>query len=245
MIDTVFFTCANRKYERFAGLYICAVLLHVADSKIEIGLEDVDDFVQRNAPLVQKMQEHFGSRFHLRNADFSRSIPHTIRFITEPELQSEYLYIGDIDIIVLEPKMIDAHLGFMRRTGLPYSNSVRPNTDRLSGLHFTRRDAYWPLPDFSDLNLRRTSDEQLLYQLVKRRGLAVQDKEWWRPVHGIHISPNRAMLPADGTPGWGVHDKYAAPFRAFMNAPAMVDIFPSLADETKAELASISAHYGL
>lgn len=90
---------------------------------------------------------------------------------------TEYVYIGDIDIIVLDSTIVDQHLKLMAKTGLPYSNRARGGPRaQLSGLHFTRYDAYYPVPDVSDIDITQEVDEALLYKIVQRRGLPIQDQ---------------------------------------------------------------------
>jgi len=80
----------------------------------------------------------------------------------------------------------------------------------MSGLHFAKMDAHYPLPDISDLDLVRANDEQVLYEIIRRKGLPIKHDHWYRPVHGIHASPNRSPEPkvdANGRvvrPGWGI-----------------------------------------
>ena len=121
-----------------------------------------------------------------------------------------YTYIGDIDILCLE-SVSEQHLRRMRDTGLPYSNVLRPGKQALSGLHFTRSEAFYPQRLPEDADLRR--DERLLYQLVVSRGWDLPDPNHrWRPVHGYHMSLNRAPLFKPGVGiGWGVRAAYRHP----------------------------------
>ncbi len=211
----LFFTCANKPYEDFIPLYAFSVLHHVADSKVEFGVEDVESFRKEHGKAMDLVCATYGQdSVRIRSvpwatASGSRILPNTVRFINAPETRADYVYIGDVDIIVLDTNLVSHHLESMRQTGLPYCNSVRPNTKRMSGLHFSRMDAYYPLPDIGDLDLAYTNDEALLYLLVERKGLPIIHDRWYRPIHGIHISPNRSMLKtrdANGAvrPGWGV-----------------------------------------
>lgn len=217
MPKILFFTAANQAYEDFVPLYAFSILSHVTDSAVEIAVEDTAGFYARHGAAAALLADCFGkNKLVVRNTrwtlpDRRRILPNTVRFITPPTIESDYVYIGDIDIIVLETNLLAMHLRHMELTGLPYSNSVRPTTMRMSGLHFTRTTAYYPLPDVSDLDLNGMNDEMVLYEIVRRRGLAVQDGAWYRPIHGIHISPNRPpeqILDESGNvvvPGWGIN----------------------------------------
>lgn len=195
------YTTATPPYEHFVGLYAFAALYHVEDSVVEIGLDDPGRFASENEGLCQTLSEIFPERFKLSHVP-ARFSPGTDRFVTVPTLRNEHVYIGDIDIIILERQLLEIHLGHMEKTGLPYSNCVRPNSDPrrplLSGLHFTTWDAFYPLPNLDDIDLERVKDEHLLYQIVIRKGLqTLPTSEWFRPVHGIHASMNRP--PQGGT----------------------------------------------
>jgi hypothetical protein len=82
----------------------------------------------------------------------------------------------------------------MEENNLPYSNIIQGDISarRLSGLHFTPYENYYPIPEY-ELNPKIISDDRrLLYHLVEKRFPNVYDnKNLIRPVHGIHVSPNR------------------------------------------------------
>ena len=214
-MSVLFFTCANEPYEDFAPLYAFSILAHVPDARVEIGIENEKAFRTRYQKAISIIEKSFGKdRLDIRTVrwtqpDGKRIVPNTVRFVNEPRGKAEYVYIGDIDVIVLNSNLVSAHLHHMSVTGLPYSNSIRPDTERMSGLHFTKADVHYPLPPIDDLDLHRMNDEAVLYTIVVRKGLPVHPGRWYRPIHGIHISPNRSMMPVvaeDGkvTPGWGI-----------------------------------------
>ena len=208
MARTTFFTSANRAYELFVLPYLASVLVHNDDARVEICLEDADRFASDNAEALAILEAGFGKgRCHLRNtkrvdigqASDAALSPNSVRFIQVPEAATEYTYIGDIDILVLE-SVSDKHLRRMAHTGRPYSNILRPDRSSLSGLHFTRSSAYYPQRFPADADLHQ--DEHLLYQLVVAHGLELPEiGDRWRPVHGYHLSLNRAPMSALG---WGV-----------------------------------------
>lgn len=214
-MSTLFFTCANAPYEDFIPLYAYSVLRHVKDSRLEFGVEDVPGFLKRHGRAIGVVQNVYGTESVKLRAvpwsmpDGSRILPNTVRFINEPETKSDYVYIGDVDIIVVDPDLVGRHLKNMEKMNIPYSNSVRPGTKRMSGLHFAPMDSYYPVVDISDLNVGSMNDEELLYELVRRKGFPILLDHWYRPSHGIHISPNRPVLKKTDdkghvTPGWGI-----------------------------------------
>lgn len=211
MIRTTIFSSANPLYEMFVVPFVVTSLVHNDDARVEICLEDARAFESKNAAAIDILDRHFGSdRFLFRDivAGVDVPSPNSVRFIETPEVTTEFTYIGDVDILILEA-ISPIHIARMGDSGLPYSNVLRDGREALSGLHFTRSDAYYPveIPADADLNL----DEALLYQLVTRRGLPLPPGGLGRPTHGYHLSPNRSPLPTvvDGhaPAGWGVESK--------------------------------------
>ena len=214
MPRTTFFTVANRAYELFVLPYAASVLIHNDDARVEVCVEDADEFADANAEALAALDRGFGkARCLFRDMAWMQQAgasvpagakvsPNSLRFLEVPVVATEYTYISDVDMLILE-SVSDKHLRRMAHTGLPYSNVLRPGGAKeraLSGLHFTRSDAYYPvrLPPVADLQ----RDEQLLYQIIVDRGLALPTPtDRWRPVHGYHLSLSRApLLP----PGWNV-----------------------------------------
>lgn len=194
MIRTTFFTAADRRYEMFVLPYITSALAHNADARVEVCLQDASAFRSRSERALSILGQYFGEdRILLRGARWTGIPPNTVRFLETPKETTEFTYIGDIDILVLEA-ITDIHVDRMNRHGLPYSNEVRSGRKALSGLHFTRSDAYYPvsLPDGVDPG----RDEELLYALVTARGWGKPPQGVLRRVHGYHVSPHRSPLPA-------------------------------------------------
>lgn len=209
---TTFFTCANRAYELYVLPYITSVLVHNDDARVEVCLESSNRFAEHNTEALDVLEHGFGGRFHLRNASTSSASasPNSVRFLEVPDVMLPYTYIGDIDVLCLET-VSEQHIRRMDHTGLPYSNVLRPGKTALSGLHFTRSEAFYPQSLPADADLQR--DEYLLYQLVVSRGCALPDPDdRWRPLHGYHMSLNRAPLSAPGKgPGWRAKVAYRRP----------------------------------
>jgi hypothetical protein len=191
-IQTTFFTAATKNYELFVLPYITSVLAHNADACVEICLEDPEAYSRNHGAALEHLNEHFPLRWHLRAANFAQIIPNSVRFIETPERMSEFTYIGDIDILVMEGNITATHLAKMRETRLPYDNIVRKGTKRLSGLHFTKSVAYYPISNNHGADFSTESDETLLYKLVSARGHRLPELNYdYHPTHGFHFSLNR------------------------------------------------------
>lgn len=121
----------------------------------------------------------------------------------------QYAYIGDVDMLIAreEPTLMDAHLQHMKTTGLPFSNGIRPEGKRMTGLHFIDIERYYkvmnPIIGAYLISPRTLSqelakcerNEHFLYRLLKRgfnfNGIEKRITEggdlYYRPHHGLHL----------------------------------------------------------
>lgn len=210
---TTFFTCCDKNYEDFIPIFLHSILYNNKNVDIEIGVEDLNQDIKilNSIDYIKKIYKN--SKIKLKIVNFNsikiknkeyKMCPNVVRFIETPTIKNDFVYICDIDIITLQKNITEIHIKDMMKTGLNYSNIVRPNSDiinrRLTGLHFTKWDSYYPIPNFEDIakNGWLNHDEVFLYFLVKKNNI-ISDTNIFRPVHGIHISPNRKN-PLD----WGL-----------------------------------------
>jgi hypothetical protein len=238
------FTCANESYEDFAPIFAASCFWSNPTATVEIGVENVASFMTAYGLAVDAIREQVPvGAFVIREGNFRTSsgqsiLPNSVRFVTTPQIISNYVYISDIDIITLDFDIIGLHTRYMGQSGLPFSNIVTHSRWlRLSGLHFTRYDAMYPLPEYEDLMAEIRGDEALLYAIVERKiGLIPpQEGKGFRPVHGIHVSPNRspyAFKTPDGRvrPGWlgNFERKYKTKWMDFRSSALFAAIEPSL-----------------
>ena len=199
-IRTTFFTVANRPYEHFVLPYIVSVLIHNDDSRVEICVEEPDRFMKENKKAFRVLKQHTASsRYLIRKGDFRAAPPESVRFLETPEVRTEYVYIADIDVVILG-KITDDHVSTMNETGLPYANVIQMTRvgPVLTGWHFTRFDAFYPvsIPEGTDVGL----DRKLLYDMICAKGhgfppwLPPSERKG-RERHAIHISPNQFPTP--------------------------------------------------
>jgi len=198
---TIYVT-ANRLYEPFILPFIATSLLHNPHSHVEVGVEQAEETYRRYAAGFDYIQAHISSAFSLSSVEFSGASPNNVRFLTPPKTRADFIYIGDIDILILE-SIASWHIQHMKETGQPFSNIKRSGKKALSGLHFSKWDALYPLPDLSDLTNPRTHpDEALLYEIIARHGHEIPSEDKFkRPLHGFHMSLNRRPRK------WGIKDK--------------------------------------
>lgn len=219
------FTACDKRYEPFVLPFIASNLAHNPDAVIEIALEDVRRFRSENAEALSVLTRYLGDRYAFSSASFNLPA-NSVRFIATPTRRSEYVYIGDVDILVLE-EIAPVHIRNMARTGLPYSNIKRPNKNALSGLHFSRWDAFYPQATAAADKGRIHLDEGYLYDLVATRGLPLPDPaDRYRPVHGYHVSLN--VDPRIPQKSWGGtrHPPAAIAFAKFRASPLWLQVSP-------------------
>lgn len=203
-MSVLFYTSANREYEFFVPLYIYFSLTFNSDAYVEILLENAPKYESENKNLIEKLNVLFPNRFKLTSANFDNYLPSVIRFINEPSFATdcEYVYIGDIDILILDNDVESQHVKNMKQTGSKISNIMRPKKHssgtnrRLSGLHFAPMQLQYPLGEFPDLDITKYNktpgaDEMFLYGLMRKKGIKLPEGLIFRPEHGIHISLNR------------------------------------------------------
>lgn len=210
---TLIYNCVDKEYAHWIPLYCLGMLYHNKNIDIEIGIESTLNDEEYEA--IEYLRNRFSdSTIKINENAFIRDSYYAIvngikcklgttRFITAPSIKNEYVYIGDVDVICVEKNIFDKHIEFMKKENMCYSNIVRPNTSKLSGLHFSIYDCYYPIPSLEGINMMK-NDEEILMDLVIKKGVNINYSANWRPLHGIHFSKNRPII--EGTtelPGWG------------------------------------------
>ena len=232
---TNFFTACSSGYDHFVLPWITSALIHNPDAVAEVLVEDENQFKIG----IKQLRLNFGDRVVISSmskqwADWTEKAwrSSAIRFLEMPSIKSDYIYIGDIDIIILEP-ILAGHLHHMEVLNLPYSNIVRSGGHkRMTGLHFADFDKWYG--SIKDLSCYQkwygsevTNDEQLLYHMAETGpGLPKEIPLWaekYRPVHGIHTSPNRKI---DGPINWGVNQHWSKRFKKLEQEKIWISMLP-------------------
>lgn len=239
---TLFLTCANEPYYHFAVPFIYTIFKTQKDCSVEIFVESEREFTNRNKKSLELLDEMFDAEFVITETSFKGACPNTIRFIRTPTLKADYVYISDIDIFYTEKNIAQRHLNFMRTTGQDFSNIMRPKTDRMTGLHFSKWDAYYPIPENRNKQFDYRSDEVALYHIVKLKTGVEPNRDLnmsFRPVHGIHSSPNRKI---DGQMNWGIDRTRALCWKKMTEDDDWQKLFPTLNQRFKKVSNNIDAH---
>lgn len=245
---TTFFTCCDKKYEYFIPIFLHSILYHNNDVDVEIGVEDLDLHKNIIDAIDYIKSIYIQSRIELRKVNFGglvvnnklyKMCPNVVRFLETPIIKNEFVYICDIDIITLQKNITQLHIDDMNSTGLNYSNIVRSGTDKkLTGLHFTKYNSYYPIPDYDDLIVDNllSYDEMFLYQLVKKKN-NILETNTFRPVHGAHISTNR-----DNPSTWGL-DQWKTEWIKYTNSEEFLFLKKYFSEEIIESLNKIEKHY--
>lgn len=241
---TNFFTCCNDLYADFAPIFALSSLYHNDDIIVETGFETNDSIIKLKNQ-INFINNIYPNKFIVRQVPFARFnhlgkkisvAPNTIRFIETPTIKTDYVYISDIDIICLERNVSSIHIDHITKNKLDYSNIIRENTKnsqfkRMTGLHFTKWENYYPINNFSKLENKGilSHDEVFLFEILKERGLKIDYKNKFRPIHGIHASPNR---DPNGKLNWGIK-KWKNNWIAFRNSSIFFNFEILLSDRIK------------
>lgn len=202
--DLNIFSVATEGYEPFVLPHIIACQVFNPGVLVEVVLRDPERFQRENRTALEIISQQFGDCWHFQDWGADELRGDTKRFVTNPEKLRKYVFIVDIDVLTLED-VSASRIEHMHKTGLPYCNILRPAGERMSGLHFTLADAYYPVLPLEELKVRRGLewDENTLYDMVVAKGLPLPEmSDRYRPVHGYHLSLNRPPLPGVTKATW-------------------------------------------
>lgn len=244
------YTCCDENYADFIPLFIDSILFFNENVDVEIGVtssclpkntEDAIKIIKEKHPNSKILVKiNFGKSISQRVAFFDgkEMFKNTIRFVSTPEIKDAYVYISDIDIITLKENCFQQYLDDMAKNHRDYSNIIRKNDpSHMSGLHFTKWDAFYPL-DLTGINLK-INDEQILKKIVAKKN-KIDEKTQFRPVNGIHMSPNRR--PTDKV-GWELTDDKKPLWKKYFTSSEFKAIYPLLSSRLKANIKLINSFY--
>ena len=112
------FTYADINYDVFVLPYITFALNSNPNAKIEIAVEDIDNFNFKYEAGIAQLRSTFGESFLIRQSKVIEEnvdcTPNVVRFLEVPQLRAEFVYIGDIDLMILDD-IVKTHTGDMKR----------------------------------------------------------------------------------------------------------------------------------
>lgn len=187
-------------------LYAFFALSSNPNSVVEMVVKNQTDFYLKHAKELMWIMAHFDSssvcvRNMAHNVIQRTEISNTWRYLEKPVRHAQYTYIGDVDIFMTESVLDDTmRMDQMKTWNIPYSNIVRPNTTRLTGVMLMRTDDFYTpkLLELQQTVNAKGNDEMVLYRIVNasRIGLPPDASDddllsKYRPLHGVHLSTNR------------------------------------------------------
>lgn len=215
--NLLFYTGATNFFHNYLPLYFLFGSLEHPGASFEFLVRDLPRMQALHGESLDEIAAFSGSVYYLhdvatRECRKTPLMENSYRFLLQPFLRSEYIYIGDIDILLTE-NILNKHRAYFS-SGLPFYNLIRPGSKRLTGLHLARYDDLYPLHealwDYCGLN-----DEEILYKHYELRnalhcpGLEVLQGKLARPNCGIHVSINRLPFSEKmEAPDWGVNADY-------------------------------------
>lgn len=253
-----FSTSDNARYNMFIIPHILSVLYHVKNSHVEIVIKDCEKFKKENKEALDILYREYGNRFLIRqmSTEFDHikyvHIGQIFRFLDQPEVKCKYTYIGDIDILTLDTDIVETHRQLMNEQRVPYSNIVRPDSNRLTGCMCLETKPYYDKVKYKIKEFLNSpesvyypilNDEILLYNLVKPAlGLPKYNTGKYRPIHGIHISLNRPYPLGNkelGELGWGINAKVLEKYNRFRNSDIFKELESYFTDEFSGFISAI------
>jgi len=183
-------------YQSFLIPFTFFALQTDPNSHVEMIVEDVSAFKNKYKTELSVL-EKINTHFLIRQPTYPRNkhIPNTYRFFEKPQVDSVYTYIADIDIMFLENDIVGKYVASWPNN-LPYNNKLRPNApSHLTGIHMVKTKEYYTdrLYECQKKYYHGAieNDETILQKLCKEVFGLPNLSHQFRPIYGIHFSPNR------------------------------------------------------
>src|SRR5699024_7563425 len=205
-------------YTRYIPYYIYSVLKSYPDYYVKVYAKD--PLTSEEKKCLTLLKKQLSSNFEVTegylkeylneesSSQMVGGIETTFRLLLPYEELKEfkYVYIGDVDFLIIReiPSLLEVHQNHVQKIGVPYSNAIRPNSKRLTGLHFIKVKEYYanmlPLinqylenPNLLEKECKYLkNDEEFLYQLIEEGvGFGKMREFHFRPPHGFHVGIGR------------------------------------------------------
>jgi len=232
------YTCCDEFYSHYIPIFCNGLLrmdkLKKIDIEIGVNIKKLSDNEEKALQYLRKKYPQSKIQIDYNSFVKNKSGVYynnqlfkigSIRFVIQPRIKNKYVYISDVDILVLVNNFYLELIDDMKRRKKCYSNIQRINTLRLTGLHFIKYDSYYPIPVLNNTSIL---DEILLYNIMKAKGIKIDNYTQYRPVFGIHLSPSRPNVGSYAkTVGWGA-DNYKFQWLDYMKSEDFKFIYPLL-----------------
>ena len=216
----------NSWYAGFIPFYIYFALRANPDAHVYIFFRGVLSNKIREQlkvlfPVSEKEQFTIFENYkfdYCNDAFTTKALRWTIKF--NADVIPEYLYIGDVDIILANESvsLFEQHIEHLATLKLPYSNVIRGDQKRITGLHFIKTREYVKcmhntIEKYDHLlkqGIRRWngSNEKFLYNMLNEINLLPETNDGssydslgynpkllnFRPHHGVHLGAFRGVI---------------------------------------------------
>ena len=220
------------------------------DIEIHLGNQILSKNEEKAIDFIRK--KYYYSKIKIKYNTFIQNVTGTffknnkvqtgsVRFLSQPTIRNKYVYITDVDIFFLEKNFYLYLIDDMIKRKSCYSNIIRKNTriKCFSGLHFIIYDKYYPIPKLENYSIFQ---EHLLYNIMKKNKIIIDHDTEFRPIFGIHASPNRPQVASGKVVGWGA-EKYKQQWIDYCKSEDFKNIYPLLDVYVKKKINMLNKFY--
>jgi len=249
------YTCCDEFYSHYIPIFCNGLLrmdkLKKIDIEIGVNIKKLSDNEEKALQYLRKkypqskIQIDYNSfvknksGIYYNNQLFKKG---SIRFVIQPRIKNKYVYISDVDILVLVNNFYLELIDDMKRRNNCYSNILRKNKIQLTGLHFTEYDCYYPIMSINNTDI---NDEKLLYNIMKYKNIKIDEVNQYRPVFGIHMSPNRPYISSnEPIIGW-LADNYKTKWIEYIKSKDFKFIYPLLDKSITDKIRKLNEFYSI
>ena len=217
--------------------------IHLGNQKLSKNEEKAIDFIRKKyyySKIIIKyntfIKNETGTFFKNNKVQTG-----SVRFLSQPTIRNKYIYITDVDIFYMEKNFYLYLIDDMIKRKSCYSNIIRKNKiiKCFSGLHFILYDKYYPIPKLENYSIFQ---EHLLYNIMKKKKIIIDHDTEFRPVFGIHASPQRPQVGSGKIVGWGA-EKYKQQWIDFSKSVDFKNIYPLLDVYVKEKINMLNKYY--
>ncbi|MFO8067260.1 MAG: hypothetical protein R6U11_06735 [Bacteroidales bacterium] len=195
-------TVAGLQYLEYALIYIYSIKRAYPEYDVMIYSWDDITPIRKGLKLLnaEKCVKKIGFPYERSVKNYAKS-----RFLLGKHYfkNNKFAYIGDVDFFICKetPTILELHKSRLIQTGYCYSNEVRENMKRLTGLHFIDVDRYFNYTDSERIKAKKAiqegdnskTDEMMLYDMCEKSKAGLIPGNV-RPHHGIHLGHVRQLL---------------------------------------------------